>query len=40
MSDYPGTIGTYHFDKNGDVTGGPFFTEYVITNGEKILLNQ
>lgn len=32
VKDYSGVIGTFGFDQNGDVTGGPFFSEYTIKN--------
>jgi branched-chain amino acid transport system substrate-binding protein len=38
MSDYNGIIGNYHFDSNGDVVGGPFFTEFIISGKSKELL--
>ncbi len=38
MPEYEGVIGKYRFDVNGDVTGGPFFTEYIIKGQEKIPL--
>jgi ABC-type branched-subunit amino acid transport system substrate-binding protein len=36
VKDYNGVNGTFGFDKNGDVTGGPFFTEYVIQNQKEV----
>jgi len=39
MPDYSGTIGTYHFDKNGDVVGVGYIS-IVLQDGKKIPLNQ
>ncbi|MCX6715800.1 MAG: ABC transporter substrate-binding protein [Candidatus Taylorbacteria bacterium] len=40
MPEYDGVIGKYRFNSNGDVTGGPFFTNYVISGETKELLNK
>jgi branched-chain amino acid transport system substrate-binding protein len=40
MPDYDGVIGKYKFDSNGDVVGGPFFTEYIILGQTKKVLAQ
>ncbi len=39
MPDFEGTVGRYHFDKNGDVVGVGF-AEYVIKDGKKVPLTQ
>ena len=38
MGDYKGAIGTYHFDKNGDMVGTGF-VHFIIKNGQKVPLN-
>ena len=38
MGDYKGVIGTYHFDKNGDMVGTGF-VHFIIKNGQKVPLN-
>lgn len=39
MTDYPGTIGTYRFDKNGDMVGTGF-SHFIIKDGVKTSYNQ
>ena len=38
MPEYDGLVGKFKFDQNGDVAGGPFFTNFLITEGTKQLL--
>ncbi|MEI6553689.1 MAG: ABC transporter substrate-binding protein [bacterium] len=40
VKDYSGVTGVFGFDKNGDVLGGPFFSEYVIQDQKEIPLTQ
>lgn len=35
LSNFDGVLGSYHFDDNGDVVGGPFFTHYIIKGKSK-----
>ncbi len=38
LPNFDGILGNYHFDNNGDVVGGPFYTEYVIKGKSKSVL--